>query len=166
VNPVPRWAIVTTWLLSLVGLTLAVVLTIAHYDGTGVLTGCQDNPNVHTATFNCGLVTTSAESHFLGLPVAVLGLAQFTALAILMSPWAWRSRIRLVALVRFALTAIGMAMVLWLVWAEAVIIKAFCEYCTGVHIVTLALFLVMTRVVPQQLGWVRTNSEDAPALSS
>lgn len=164
-NPVPRWAIAATWTLSLVGLALTVILTIAHFDGAKLLPYCPSN--IHGGgTFDCGLVTTSPQSYFLHIPVAILGLIQYTALAVIMSPWAWRSRFRLLHIVRFAMTAIGMAMVIWLVWAEAVIIGHFCEYCSGVHIVTVALFLIMTRVAPEQLGWTRRREDAASVVVS
>jgi uncharacterized membrane protein len=52
-----------------------------------------------------------------------------------------------------------MCFVLWLVTAEFVIIDNICLYCTGVHIVTFALLIVLTRVSPAQLGWVRSGTE-------
>jgi uncharacterized membrane protein len=52
-----------------------------------------------------------------------------------------------------------MIFVLWLVSAELLIIKNLCEYCTGVHVVTFALLIVMTIVAPTQLGWARSTSE-------
>jgi uncharacterized membrane protein len=48
-----------------------------------------------------------------------------------------------------------MCFVLWLVYAEVIIIGNICEYCTVVHIVTFALLIVLTRVCPTQLGWTR-----------
>jgi uncharacterized membrane protein len=36
-----------------------------------------------------------------------------------------------------------------------VILNHICLYCTGVHIVTLALALVMSQVGPRQLGWAK-----------
>jgi uncharacterized membrane protein len=49
-----------------------------------------------------------------------------------------------------------MCFVLWLVSAELLIINNICLYCTGVHIVTFALFVVIMRVGPTQLGWTRS----------
>jgi uncharacterized membrane protein len=51
---------------------------------------------------------------------------------------------------------VAMCFVLWLVSAELLIIKNICLYCTGVHLVTFALFLVLTHVGPTQLGWIRS----------
>jgi uncharacterized membrane protein len=49
-----------------------------------------------------------------------------------------------------------MIFVLWLLSAELLIIDNICLYCTGVHIVTFALFVIMVRVCPRQLGWDRS----------
>jgi len=46
----------------------------------------------------------------------------------------------------------GMVFVLWLVAAEVLIIGHICLWCTGVHVVMIALVLVMTRATPTQLG--------------
>ncbi len=157
-NPVPRWAVVTTFLLSLIGLGISTYLTIAHFDSS-VQLACSD-----TGAVNCELVTTSAQSYFLGIPVAVLGLCQYVAMTVLNSPWAWHRPQRWLAIGRFALAGIGVLFILWLIAAELLIIKHICLWCTGVHVVTVVLLLVLTRVSPQQLGWVGSREEalDAP----
>jgi uncharacterized membrane protein len=48
---------------------------------------------------------------------------------------------------------------LWLVYAELIILNHICEYCTGVHVVTFALLIVLTMVSPTQLGWTRSSSK-------
>jgi uncharacterized membrane protein len=60
---------------------------------------------------------------------------------------------------RFVIALISMCFVLWLVYAELIIIDHICLYCTGVHIVTFALLIVLTRVSPAQLGWVKSRTE-------
>ena len=94
--------------LSLVGLGISTYLTITHFAGTQYLV-CSS-----TGTVNCAAVTTSAQSYFLHIPVAVLGLAQFVAMTALNSPWGWRSRWYPLHVARLALAAVGVAFVLWL----------------------------------------------------
>jgi uncharacterized membrane protein len=53
----------------------------------------------------------------------------------------------------------SMAFVLWLVAAELLIIKNICLYCTGVHVVTFLLLIVMTLVAPTQLGSASSRSQ-------
>jgi uncharacterized membrane protein len=45
-----------------------------------------------------------------------------------------------------------------LIYAEVEIIGAICLYCTGVHVVTFALLIVLTIVSPAQLGWNRSRA--------
>lgn len=158
VQPVARWAVVTTFLLSLLGLGLSIYLTIGHFRGAQFL-ACSDSGVV-----NCAVVTTSAQSYFLGIPVAVLGLANFVIMACLNSPWGWRAKNYWVHFARFVLVMGAMAFVLWLVSAELLIINHICLYCTGVHIVTFALFIVLVNVGPTQLGWTRSASQEGASL--
>jgi uncharacterized membrane protein len=137
IAPVPRWAVYTTFLLSLIGLALSVYLTNAHFNGAQELY-CSDS-----GIINCAKVTTSAQSYFLGIPVAVLGLCGYVVLCVLNSPWCWRVKSRWVHDVRIAVIIGSMLFVLWLIAAELLIIKNICLYCTGVHVVTFALLLLI-----------------------
>jgi uncharacterized membrane protein len=147
-NPVARWAIYTSWMLSLIGVGLATYLTIGHFSSDKTFLACPDS-----GLINCAKVTTSSESYFLGIPVAVLGLANFVVFAVLNSPWVWKIQNYWLAVARFALGIVSMLFVLWLLTAELLIINNICLYCTGVHVVTFALFVVLVRVCPIQLGW-------------
>ncbi len=149
-RPVPRWAIYSSWSLSFVGLGIAFYLTLVHFIGKQIL-ACSD-----TGIVNCFKVTTSAQSYFLHVPVAVLGLANFVIMVILNSPWVWKMRNYWVQVARFALAIGAMIFVLWLVYAELIIINNICLWCTGVHVVTFALFVVLVRVCPVQLGWANS----------
>ena len=91
--------------------------------------------------------------------MAFLGLATYLAMVALNSPWGWRARAYWIHVTRFVLTVVAMCFVLWLVYAELIIINHICEYCTGVHIVTFALLIVLTRVSPTQLGWARSGAQ-------
>jgi uncharacterized membrane protein len=71
----------------------------------------------------------------------------------LCSPWAWRTTRREVHLARLVLATVGMGFVLWLVAAELLIIGNICLYCTGVHLVTFAVFVCTVATVPAMLGW-------------
>ena len=61
--------------LSLVGLAISVYLTIAHFTSSSIL-AC---PN--TGTINCAKVTTSAQSYFLKVPVAIWGFVYYLYLS-------------------------------------------------------------------------------------
>jgi len=153
--PAPRWAVASTFILSVLGLAVSMYLTIAHFKGVGIL-ACSD---AHSLV-DCAAVTTSKWSEVFGIPVAVLGLINFVVMVPLNSPWGWASKNYYVHLARFVLTAGGMLFVLWLVYCELVKVGHVCLYCTAVHIITFALLIILTRVSPQQLGWVPATSED------
>jgi uncharacterized membrane protein len=149
---VPAWAVTTTFALSLIGLALATYLTITHFEPQALY--CTDKGFI-----NCGVVTTSGESRLLGIPVAFLGLGTYLVMTVLNSPWGWRARNYWLHVARFVIAIISMGFVLWLLYAELIIINNLCLYCTGVHIVTFALLIVLTRVSPAQLGWVKSRTE-------
>jgi uncharacterized membrane protein len=134
----PRWLSPVSFGLALLGLGLATYLTIEHFRGAHHLAGCTVGGIV-----DCGAVTTSPESHLLGIPVALLGLIYFVAAIPFLTPAAWRSRNRVIRLGRLAGAIIGLGMVLWLVYAELGKIHKICEYCTAVHVVTFSLFVVI-----------------------
>ncbi len=133
----PRWAAPASLLVCVLGLGVASYLTYAHYTDVRNL-ACSDRGVV-----NCAKVTTSAQSHFLGMPVAVLGLAYFVAMGALSLPFMWRRPEPIVRYARLAAALGGVGMVLWLVYAELFIIDAICLYCTVVHGLTLVLFLIV-----------------------
>jgi uncharacterized membrane protein len=92
---------------------------------------------------DCALVTNSVYSHFLGLPVSVLGLAWSLGMLVLCNPWAWRAASPWVGRLRLLGAVTGAAMVIWLMYAELVKLRHLCEYCTLVHILTIMLFIVV-----------------------
>jgi uncharacterized membrane protein len=149
---VPTWAVTATFALSLLGLALSTYLTITHFEPQDLI--CTGN-----GVINCAAVTTSAQSRLLGIPVAFLGLGTYLVMTVLNSPWGWRARNYWLHVARFVIAIVSMCFVLWLVYAELIIIDHICLYCTGVHIVTFALLIVLTRVSPVQLGWVKSRTE-------
>ena len=125
-------------MLAVIGLVVSAYLTYAHYADADAL-ACPDS-----ATVNCAKVTTSSQSEVFGvLPVAVLGLAYFVGMLVLCLPVAWRSLGPLVHRLRLAGVGAGVAMVIYLVYAELFQIEAICLYCTAVHVVTVLLFVVV-----------------------
>jgi uncharacterized membrane protein len=133
----PSWLGLTTFALAVAGVAVSAYLTYAHYAATTIL-ACSG-----TGLVDCERVTTSAQSIVAGIPVAVLGLVWFVATAALVSPAAWRSRASWVRWARLADIGLGMAMVLWLIYAELFVIRAICLWCTVVHVLVFALFVLV-----------------------
>jgi uncharacterized membrane protein len=129
----------TSFILSIVGVAISTYLTIGHYKGATFF-ACPDQ-----GLINCATVTTSAQSKFLGLPVSNLGLAFFLAMVVINSPWVWRRNSLLFDRIRALSLISGMGFVLWLIAAELLIIDHICLWCTGVHVVTFALLIVVSR---------------------
>lgn len=136
-----RWQPLTSLILSILGLGVATYLTITHFDKHAL--ACVTN-----STFNCEEVTTSPQSEILGIPVAMLGLAFFVPMIALCLPVAWRTATRWVHLARLVLSLTGVGMIIYLISAELFVIKAICLWCSGVHIITFALFVVVVTSAP------------------
>ncbi len=133
----PRWLRLTTMILSVAGLGASIYLTITHYS-TSVSLACPD-----TGTINCEKVTSSPESVVFGIPVAVLGLAFFVLMVAVNNPLAWRSPLRAVHLARLLSVIVGIGFVLYLIYVELFKVNAICLWCTSVHVITFALFVLI-----------------------
>lgn len=141
----PRRGVRTAALvLSLLGLADSTYLTITHFQKQALV--CPTHGFI-----NCAQVTTSAQSRVFGIPVAILGLAFYVAMTVINLPPLWKTTDSRVAWVRLAMVVSGIGFVLYLVYAELFLIKAICEYCTGVHIVTLSLFVLIVTTFPSML---------------
>ena len=132
-----RWVPFASTLICVLAVLDSSYLTYAHFTSATIL-ACSTKGFV-----NCALVTTSVYSHFLGLPVSVLGLAWSIGMLVLCNPWAWRAVSPWVGRIRLLGSVTGAAMVIWLMYAELVKLRHLCEYCTLVHILTILLFVVV-----------------------
>lgn len=143
-------------LMSVVGLGISIYLTIVHYNSK-VSLFCTTGGVV-----NCQSVTSSAYSVIPGttIPITIPGMLWFVVLGALASVGLWAAARSVEApswlrLYTLLWTIPGLAFVLYLVYCEIVLVQRICEWCTGVHLLTLASFLVaLTR-------WQR---RDEPAM--
>lgn len=125
------------WVMGLAaaGLAAAVYLAVAHYTSPTVL-ACGSSGIV-----NCEKVTTSQQSSFIGIPVAVLGVAWFAGMLVISLPRLWnRPALRWARLIG---AAAGTAFVLWLIYAEIAVIGSICLWCTVVHACALGISFVI-----------------------
>ncbi len=142
----PRWAAPAGIALSAAGLAVSAYLTVAHFSTPDLLV-CTE-----AGLVDCTSVTTSRWSVFLGIPVPVLGLAWFLAMLGLSLPAAWRSPRREVHLARLLAAIAGIGFVLWLVYAELVLVGALCLWCTVAHVLAFGLFAVVAVTTPDLLA--------------
>jgi uncharacterized membrane protein len=139
---------------SIAGLGIATYLTLAHYT-TVVSLVCPAS-----GTVDCSAVTASAESVLFGVPVAVLGLPFFVAMIVFSLPAVWRSRSVLVAPARLALAVAGIGFVCYLLYAELYEIGKICLWCTGVHILTLVIFVAVVTGWDETTAFAREVAQD------
>lgn len=144
-----RWRPIATTLVCLVGLGLAAFLTYSHYFDQQALNSCPLSQQ--SGAVDCIKVTGSPQSIIFGLPVAIYGLGYFVVMLGLCVPRVWRSTSQRIAQVRLTLSVIGMGFVIYLISVEALQVHAICIYCTGVHLMQFALFLLVVT------GWYDTG---------
>jgi len=158
---VRRWWAYAALVLSLAGFGDAFYLTIEHFNGAIPICSAS-------GVVDCAKVTTSPQSYVFHVPVALLGLLFFSAMVVVNLPPLWRTPHRWVAWLRFAMVTTGLGMVIYLVSAEVFTIKAICLWCTGVHVITVALFVLVVATLPTVLAAAggAEGYEDAGELAS
>ena len=122
--------------LALAGLAISAYLTAVDLWRGTVPLACATEGIV-----NCDAVTTSAQSRLGPVPVAILGLVWFLGLLGLLAAEGRRLPAEPVR-AELVWTAGGLAMVFYLVYAELFEIGAICLWCTAVHAIVVAVFLL------------------------
>jgi uncharacterized membrane protein len=121
---------------ALAGIAISAYLTISHYQGIPL--ACAAN-----STFDCGAVTSSVYSVLpgTGIPVSLLGIGWFLVSGALALATLRRPGRRTGAWLEVGWCFAGLAFVLYLVYAELVVIHRICEWCTAVHLLVLMSLL-------------------------
>ena len=123
-----RWQLLAL-VASLAGLAVSIYLTAVHY--AGVPLACPAS-----GTISCEAVLSSryALIAVTSLPTSAAGIVWFAVSALL---WTRRpGRIQL------AWSVAGLAIVLWLVFVEIVLVGAICVWCSAAHVLVLLIFLI------------------------
>lgn len=130
---------------SLVGAGIAVYLTTVHYENVPLV--CSANGYI-----DCARVLSSSYSVIPGttIPITIPGLAWCAVSAILafvglrlgLATSSSHSSQRWFTLALFIWTLLGMCTVLYLVYVEIVKLHTICAWCTGLHTIILAMFLI------------------------
>jgi uncharacterized membrane protein len=134
---VPGWLAPTALTLCALGVLVSIYLTYDSFAGGSTL-ACPEGE-----TFNCTKVTQSQWSKLFGIPVAPLGLLFFVGMGVLCLPRFFRRPGSTFDRLRLAGASVGLVMVFYLVWAELFRIYAICLWCTVVHVLTFALFVLL-----------------------
>jgi uncharacterized membrane protein len=139
------WELPALIVIATAGLAIAIYLTATHADVV---------PLVCTAgsLVNCASVTHSAYSVIPGtsIPISVPGVVWFAASGGLASIALFASRAgrpepNWARPFHLAWAAMALVVVLYLVYVEIVILHRICEWCTVVHLLVLASFVLALR---------------------
>lgn len=141
------WEPVALLLMSAAGLAISVYLTATHANAVPLV--CSVGSVV-----NCGSVTHSAYSVIPGttIPISVPGIVWFLVnglFALIALRTAGRSEPGWLRPVHLIWAALALAAVLYLVYVEIVVLHAICEWCTVVHLLVLATFVLALRRLQQ-----------------
>lgn len=100
-------------------------------------------------TFNCDIVNRSEYSTLLGIPVALIGMMGYAALAGLAT--VYRDRRETPAML-FGGAAVGLAFALYLTYVEAHVLGVYCILCLS----SLSL-IAMTTILAALIWWKGSN---------
>lgn len=116
---------------ALIGLADSIYLTVHHLTA---------EPVPCSLISGCETVLTSSYAEIAGIPLAAFGAAAYFAAFSLALLAAFGNR---AAWLLFGITAVGMAAFsLWLIYLQAFVIGAFCQFCLISAATSLTLFLI------------------------
>lgn len=163
-----RWRPIAAMTVSVLGLAVATYLTYSHYTNPSASQLTCPLGGSGRSLVDCGAVLTSRFSEIFGLPVALYGAVFFVFMIGINLPRMWRSPSLLVARLRLGTAVAGMAMVLYLVGVELLAVQHICIWCTSVHILQFALFMLVITGW-NDTGWAVSqwdDEEDAEELET
>ena len=149
-NIIPRWLIISIFLVGFIGFLDASYLSSNAYFHT--VPPC-------IITSGCEVVTTSAYSRILGIPVAYMGtlyyLTNLTVWFIFVNKKrSWAARLLpLVATTGFLFS-------LWFLYVQAFILNAFCTYCM-ISVCTSTILFILSLIV-----WRKLKTHEQTELSA
>ena len=131
-------------LLAVCGIAVSSV-SLQHHYATSKTAYCEIGE-----TFNCDIVNRSEYSSILGVPVALIGMLGYAALAGLAT--VYRDRRETPAML-FAAAAVGLAFALYLTYIEGRVLGVWCILCLS----SMAL-IAATTVLAAVIWWKRDES--------
>lgn len=116
-------------ILSFLGFLDATYLTIQHY--SGVIPPCT----IH----GCDLVLTSKYSALLGIPVSLIG-ALYYLLNIVLGGLFIQTKQKMLITIIFTLNVFSLIVAAGLIYLQAFVIQAFCQYCLFSELMNFLMF--------------------------
>lgn len=140
----PGWARVSAGL-ALVGVGVSIYLTYVHFDKGALVCGLGD----------CSTVQASQFATIAGVPIAILGLAQFVALLMLgVGRVRLPQRAELFTYLAFGIALAGTLYSAYLTYLEIAVIRAICQWCVVSAICILGVCLA------EGVGLARLTRDD------
>ena len=152
-GPDRPWRSIALTAIALAGVGVSVYVTILHY--AHVKPVCSDS-----GAINCTKVLTSPQSVFLGIPVPVYGLVFFVAMLVICLPKFWRTTLWWVPWLRLGMSSVGILFALRLIYEEFFVIRSLCLWCTGAHVLSFAMFVIIVT------GWEDATVDVVPRNSA
>lgn len=121
-------------LLALLGFADAFYLSLMHYQGSDV--GCS-------VITGCDAVLSSEYAYLLGIPLAYLGVLYYLSV-LFSSVLYYQTDNRLFIKVSTLLVGGGFVFTLWLIYLQAVVINAFCQFCLISALLTTLMAVLLT----------------------
>jgi uncharacterized membrane protein len=121
----------------LAGVGVSIYLTIVHF--AGIPLACPTN-----AAINCEQVLSSSYAVVVGsaIPTSAAGIVWFGVSAAFAAAVLLNHAAPLRARLQLGWSAIGLAVVLYLVYVEIVRLGVVCVWCSVAHVLVLVIFLV------------------------
>lgn len=116
--------------LGFLGFLDATYLTIIHYKN--LIPPC-------TVSAGCEAVLTSQYATIAGIPIALLGVLYYLAVMAILIIWIQTKHGKWLTIL-VTLTGAGLAVGLFLVYLQAFVIHAFCQYCLTSELIDFLLF--------------------------
>ena len=142
----------TMWVLGLVALGLIVAGYLAYVETAQVTAVCGP-------IGECNIVQSSPYARLFGIPVAIFGVLSYLAIGVL---WVLRPRLDktlawLAGNGLLALTLFGTIFSIYLTALELLVIHAICAWCLSSAVITLCLYLMIVRWLPQRPSLATAN---------
>lgn len=135
-NPATGWQRPALVAIAVAGIAISIYLTVTHLSAVPLL--CTVGSVV-----NCASVTHSAYSVIPGtsIPISVLGILWFAVSGVL--------ALTTSRFLHLIWASLALLVVLYLVFVEIVILHQICEWCTVVHLLVVASFVIVLRQLQQ-----------------
>ncbi len=155
------WGQIALLTLSLIGAAIAIYLTFVHYQQVALVCSSQ-------GFVDCARVLSSTYSNVPGttLPITIPGLGWILVSALL-AIVIWRApERRNLLIVQCVWMGLGLLAVFYLVYVELVRLHTLCAWCTGFHVVILAMLLLSVFQLQNGTSEEEEDREETPIPTS